>query len=158
MTTSNDIRAQKGIRSTLVGIAANLFLGIVKGAAGVLGNSYALVADAIESFSDILTSIVVIIGLKISRKPADESHPYGHGKVEPIAAAFVSLCLLIAAAVIAFESFKQIKTLVQTKQMFQTCLVCEPAMKSNLIKVFLLPSPKQYTVIWWLFISDKVSF
>ena len=110
MLIANDLRAAKGIKSTLVGIIANLFLGLIKGTAGILGNSYALIADAIESFSDILTSIVVIIGLKISRKPADESHPYGHGKIETIATAFVSLCLLGAATVIAIESYKQINT------------------------------------------------
>ncbi|HNI98548.1 MAG TPA: cation transporter, partial [Leptospiraceae bacterium] len=78
--------AEKGIKSAAVGMLANALLALCKGAAGIFGNSYALVADAIESTSDVLSSFVVLIGLKISAMPKDENHPYGHGKAEPIAA------------------------------------------------------------------------
>lgn len=88
----------------------NALLAAVKGAAGVLGHSYALVADAIESASDILTSFVVLLGLRMAGKPADKNHPYGHGKFEPLAALVVGLTLAGAAIVIAIESVSEIRT------------------------------------------------
>jgi cation diffusion facilitator family transporter len=101
---------ERGIRSTVVGIIVSIFLAVVKGVAGIIGNSYALVADAIESVSDVVTSIIVIAGLKIASKPADHDHPYGHGKAEPIAAMVVALALLGAAVIIIFQSIHEIIT------------------------------------------------
>jgi cation diffusion facilitator family transporter len=101
---------EKGIHSTVVGIIVSIFLAVVKGVAGIIGNSYALVADAIESVSDVVTSIIVIAGLKIASKPADHDHPYGHGKAEPIAAMVVALALLGAAVIIIFQSIHEIIT------------------------------------------------
>lgn len=98
----------KGVRVAYLGILANLILVVVKATAGILGNSYALVADAIESASDVLTSIIVLFGLRISLKPADETHPYGHGKYEPLAGVVVSIFLILAAVFIAIESVHQI--------------------------------------------------
>jgi cation diffusion facilitator family transporter len=100
--------ASIGIRSTLVGVAVNACLAAVKGIAGVLGNSYALIADAIESTSDIASSLIVLGGLRIAAKPADEDHPYGHGKAEPLAAMVVAVALLTAAAGIAIQSVREI--------------------------------------------------
>lgn len=91
-------------RTTLIGIVVSLVLALIKGAAGVFGNSYALIADAIESASDVFTSTAVLIGLSIAARPADSNHPYGHGKAEPLAALVVCLALLGAAAVIAINS------------------------------------------------------
>jgi cation diffusion facilitator family transporter len=102
--------AQKGLRSTLVGMAFNLTLAAVKTTAGYLGNSYALVADGIESLSDVFSSLVVFVGLRMAMRPPDESHPYGHGKAEPIAAVMVGAALLGAAALIVYESVKEILT------------------------------------------------
>ncbi len=93
-----------GMRSTLLGISTNIVLAAIKGTAGVLGHSYALIADAVESTADIATSIVVLSGLRIAAKPADEDHPYGHGKAEPLATLAVSIALCIAAVGIAVES------------------------------------------------------
>jgi len=101
-------RVSKGLKVTLFGIVTNFILVIVKFTAGILGNSYALVADAIESASDVFTSLIVLLGLKFSLKPADETHPYGHGKFEPLAGVVVSLCLILAAIFIAIESVHQI--------------------------------------------------
>lgn len=111
-------KAEKGLKSTLIGIFINLLLALTKGFAGVLGNSYALVADAIESLSDVVSSIVVYIGLKYSTKPKDENHPYGHGKAEPIAAIIVTLALLAAAVVIIVQSLSNISTPHQTPKTF----------------------------------------
>lgn len=102
--------SKKGIRTTLVGIAFSFLLVLIKGTAGILGNSYALIADAIESSSDILTSIAVLIGLRIATKPPDSNHPYGHGKAEPIAGIAVSIGLFIAAVIIIVQSIHEIIT------------------------------------------------
>jgi cation diffusion facilitator family transporter len=97
-----------GIRSTVWGILANTLLAAIKGVAGVLGNSYALIADAIESTTDIASSLIVWGGLKISGLPPDEDHPYGHGKAEPLAATVVALTLIAAAIGIAIQSIREI--------------------------------------------------
>ncbi len=91
-------------------MAANILLAAIKGIAGVVGNSYALVADAIESATDVASSLIVLGGLKISSLPPDEDHPYGHGKAEPLAAVAVSLTLTAAAVGIAIESVREILT------------------------------------------------
>ncbi|HWI92885.1 MAG TPA: cation diffusion facilitator family transporter [Flavisolibacter sp.] len=100
----------KGIRSTILGIFISLGLAIVKGVTGILGNSYALIADAIESTADVFTSGILLIGLKTSLKPADKEHPYGHGKAESLAALVISLGLLCAAGIIIKESIDNIIT------------------------------------------------
>lgn len=102
--------AAKGIRSTLVGIIVSIILALVKGTAGLVGNSYALVADAIESTADVFTSIIVLTGLKIALKPADSDHPYGHGKAEPIAGMIVASALFVAAIIIIIQSIHEIIT------------------------------------------------
>ena len=78
--------------------------------AGVLGNTYALVADAVESAADIFSSLIVWGGLAIAAQPADEDHPYGHGKAEALAAAVVALMLLAAALGIAIQAVREIRT------------------------------------------------
>jgi len=99
-----------GLSKAKLGIIVNIFLAITKGVAGLVGHSYALVADAIESASDIITSGVIAFGFRMAEKPADERHPYGHGKFEPLSAAIVSLILFAAAIIIAVESVKEIAT------------------------------------------------
>jgi cation diffusion facilitator family transporter len=94
------------MRAARAGLLANAALALVKGAAGVLGNSFALVADAVESLGDILGSLVVWSGLRVSAQDADPEHPYGHGKAEPIAAAAVGLMLVLAGAGIVFRAIQ----------------------------------------------------
>jgi cation diffusion facilitator family transporter len=100
----------RGIRSTVLGIFISLGLAVVKGVTGILGNSYALIADAIESTADVFTSGILLIGLKTSLKPPDKEHPYGHGKAESLAALVISLGLLCAAGIIIKESITNIAT------------------------------------------------
>jgi cation diffusion facilitator family transporter len=100
----------RGIRSAQLGLLVNAALAGVKLVAGLVGNSYALVADAIESTADVLASIAVWGGLAIAAQPADEDHPYGHGKAEPLAASAVALMLLGAAVGIAIEAIQEIRT------------------------------------------------
>ncbi len=99
-----------GLVAAGIGMAVNIVLAIVKIVTGVVGNSYALIADGIESTSDIVSSLVVWTGLKISSQPVDEDHPYGHGKAESIAGVIVALALLAAAAFIAIQSVREIVT------------------------------------------------
>ena len=98
------------MRSTLVGILLNVVLALAKGVAGFLGHSFALMADALESFSDVVSSFIVYFGLRLSLKPPDEDHPYGHGKFEPIAATVVGMSLTGAALTIAVVSVREILT------------------------------------------------
>jgi cation diffusion facilitator family transporter len=100
----------RGIRAALLGMAVNAVLALTKLAAGIVGNSYALIADAVESSTDIFSSLIVWRGLRVAAKPPDPDHPYGHGKAEPIAAAIVSLLLLGAAVGIAFAAVEEIRT------------------------------------------------
>lgn len=100
----------KNIRTIYVSIAGNLILALVKWIAGTVGNSYALIADAIESTSDVFSSLLVLFGLKYSHKPADEDHPYGHGRAEPLATFVVVGLLVVSAFVIAYNSIVNIRT------------------------------------------------
>lgn len=103
-------RVARGIRSAQVGLLTNAVLAISKLIAGVLGNSYALVADAIESTADIFSSLIVWGGLHIATRTADEEYPFGYGKAEPLAAAVVALMLLGAAVLIAVQAIEEIRT------------------------------------------------
>jgi len=89
-------------------IAINLVLALVKISVGVVGNSYALIADGIESTADIFSSLVVWSGLQISSKPPDQDHPYGHGKAESLAGLAVALFLIAAAIFIAVQAIQEI--------------------------------------------------
>lgn len=106
-----DIHPSKtAIRTTLIGIGVSVVLIFVKGIAGYLGHSYALIADATESGADILSSGLLWLALRIALKQPDEEHPYGHGKAEPIAAIVVSLFLIAAAIWIGYHSIAFIGT------------------------------------------------
>jgi len=102
--------SQACLRSTLTGIVVSAILAVVKGIAGVVGNSYALIADAIESTTDIFSSLVVYGGIKIASIPRDSNHPYGHGKAEPLAAILVATGLYAAATGISIQSIREIVT------------------------------------------------
>ena len=100
-------RLQRSLRVTFIGMAANTLLAAAKLTAGVLGNSYALIADAVESLADVFSSVIVWRGVVLAAEPADENHPYGHGKAEPIAAAIVATILLIAALGISIQAIRE---------------------------------------------------
>lgn len=98
------------MRAAQVGMLVNLILAIIKLIAGIVGHAYALVADAVESTADIFSSLVVYGGLHIAAQPADEDHPYGHGRAEALAGALVALMLFAAALGIAIEAIREIRT------------------------------------------------
>ena len=101
---------QSGARIALFGMVINAALAAAKIVAGVLGNAYVLIADGIESTLDIAGSVVIWGGLKVAARPPDESHPYGHGKAEPIAAAIVAAGVIAAAIGLAVQSAREIVT------------------------------------------------
>ena len=101
---------QSGARVALLGLVINLVLAIAKITAGLIGNAYVLIADGIESTLDIGGSIVIWGGLKFAARPPDATHPYGHGKAEPVAAAIVAFGVLAAALGLAVQSTREIFT------------------------------------------------
>ncbi len=101
---------QTALKATYFSIIGNVCLSIVKGLAGFFGNSYALIADAIESTTDIFSSLLVLFGIKYSSRPADENHPYGHGRAEPLITFLVVGFLITSATIIAYESISNINT------------------------------------------------
>ena len=106
----NDDRRQRSIHAAALGLVTNALLACGKLTAGVLGNSYALIADAIESFADIFSSIIVWRGVVVAARPADADHPYGHGRAETLAAALVSLMLVGAAGLILIQASREVFT------------------------------------------------
>ncbi|MFH1680955.1 MAG: cation diffusion facilitator family transporter, partial [Candidatus Eisenbacteria bacterium] len=102
-------RVDSGIRASGLSIGVNLVLALVKVLTGLVGNSYALVADGIESAADVVSSAVVWGGLRISTRPPDRSHPYGHGKAESLAGVAVAAAIVLAAGIIAVQSVQEIK-------------------------------------------------
>jgi cation diffusion facilitator family transporter len=101
---------QKAIQATYLSIFGNFILAVAKGITGIFGNSYALVADAIESMTDVFSSALVLFGLKYATRPADSNHPYGHGRAETLVTFLVVGFLLISATVIAYGSILNIQT------------------------------------------------
>jgi cation diffusion facilitator family transporter len=103
-------RLHHGAQLALTGIVVNALLAGLKIAAGIIGTSYALVADGVESTLDIFGSVVIWFGLKVAAEPPDAEHPYGHGKAEPVAAIVVSLVLIAVAFGLAVQSVREIIT------------------------------------------------
>ncbi len=106
-TLTNGEHARHTILLSLIG---NVVLVFVKLITGLIGNSFALIADAIESIGDVFSSFIIYLGLRVSDKPADEDHPFGHGKVEPIISFLVVLFLIISAGFIAFQAINNIQS------------------------------------------------
>jgi cation diffusion facilitator family transporter len=106
----NSTHEQTAIKATYFSIVGNSCLALIKAFAGFFGNSYALIADAIESTTDIFASFLVLFGLKYASRPADKNHPYGHGRAEPLITFLVVGFLITSATVIAYESIKNIGT------------------------------------------------
>ena len=101
---------QSAVKTTYFSLISNACLAIIKAVAGIFGNSYALIADAIESTADIFSSFLVLFGIKYSNRPADANHPYGHGRAEPLITFLVVGFLITSATIIAYESIHNIST------------------------------------------------
>lgn len=102
--------SKQATRTVVFSILSNLLLAIIKFFAGVFGNSYALIADAIESTADVFSSLLVLFGIRYANRPPDENHPYGHGKAEPLMTFLVVGFLIVSAVVIAYQSIINMQT------------------------------------------------
>lgn len=136
-------RFDKAVRVTSVGLFVNLGLTVFKLFAGILGNSAAMVADSIHSLSDFLTDIVVIFGFQIARKPMDESHNYGHGKIETLSASLVGLMLFVVAGQILLFGLRKILLFAEGGILEQPSLI---ALYAALLSVISKELMYQYTI------------
>lgn len=102
------VNEKKAIKAAYFSIAGNFFLALLKWLAGYFGNSYALIADAIESTTDIFSSFLVLLGLRYAHRPPDSNHPYGHGRIEALVTFAVVGFLMISATIIGYESIQNI--------------------------------------------------
>ncbi len=98
------------VKTIYFSIISSAILASIKWTAGFFGNSYALIADAIESTTDIVSSILVLFGIKYSGKPADKNHPYGHGRIEPLVTFLVVGFLIVSAIIISIHAIRNIQT------------------------------------------------
>ncbi len=103
-----EVRAQYGSLAGIVGIICNLFLFMMKLVIGIIVNSISITADAVNNLSDAASSIVSLVGVNMAKKPADEEHPFGHGRVEYIAAMIVSFIILLVGFGLFKSSFDKI--------------------------------------------------
>lgn len=107
MSTAHE---KSAVKATYFSIAGNAAMSAIKLLSGFFGNSYALIADGIESTADIFASLLVLFGLKYASRPADKNHPYGHGRVEPLITFLVVGFLILSALIIAHEAIVNIQT------------------------------------------------
>jgi len=105
---SLDARAREGKRLILTGVAANIVLALAKVTGGIFGHSHALIADGIESSLDVLGSSMIWLAIKYAERPPDRDHPYGHGKMESLAALGTSLFLILAGLLVGYQSVHSI--------------------------------------------------
>ena len=104
----SDIRSKRIYRVTLLGGVVNALLLVAKFMAGIMGHSAAMVADAVHSLSDFVTDVIVLIFVRLSNKPADEDHAYGHGKYETIATSIIGVALLVVAIMLGWGGLTKI--------------------------------------------------
>lgn len=104
---SRELLYRQATRAVLIGLVINTLLGVVKLAAGLIGHSFALIADAVNSLGDVFTSAVVLFALRMSQKPPDTDHPYGHTRAEAIAGSNVALLVLVSALIVGWEAVRR---------------------------------------------------
>ena len=109
LTTANSSESlyRSATRATLLGLIVNSALGVVKLVGGIVGNSFALLSDAVNSLGDCLTSIVVLFALRVAQRPPDDEHPYGHTRAEAIAATNVAVVIILSALTIGWEAVRR---------------------------------------------------
>ncbi|MCQ2286240.1 MAG: cation diffusion facilitator family transporter [Bacteroidales bacterium] len=136
---------EKGIyKVTMMGSAVNLLLVIFKFVAGVLGNSTAMIADAVHSLSDFATDIIVLVFVKISNKPQDKGHDYGHGKYETLATTMIGLALFAVAIAIIVSGTTKIAAWANGKELASPGML---ALWAALVSIVLKEGIYQYTII-----------
>ena len=101
-------RSAQIIRTSIIGIAANVLLAAFKAVVGILASSVAIVMDAVNNLSDALSSVITIIGTKLSQRPADREHPFGFGRIEYFSAIIIAVIVLSAGITSLIESVKKV--------------------------------------------------
>ena len=127
-------RNRRIYRITLAGSIVNVVLLVLKFAAGILGNSAAMIADAIHSLSDFLTDIIVIVFVRLSSKPADHDHDYGHGKYETLATSVIGLALAVVAVLIGWDGIEKIADALQGNRLESPGII---ALRAALLSITL---------------------
>lgn len=110
-------RDRRIYRITLAGSIVNIVLLVFKFIAGILGHSAAMIADAIHSLSDFLTDIIVIVFIRLSSKPVDHDHDYGHGKYETLATSVIGMALAVVAVMLGWDGIEKIIYVMQGNQL-----------------------------------------
>ena len=108
MDRRRDSLYREATNAALFGLVVNVSLGIVKLSAGILGHSFALIADSVNSLGDSAASVIVLGFLRVAQKPADSDHPYGHSRAEAVGASTVSLLIIIAALIVGWQALSRI--------------------------------------------------
>ena len=139
----NDTREKEIYKTTLIGSLINFILLIFKFVAGFIGHSSAMIADAVHSLSDFITDIIVIIFVKISNKPQDEDHSYGHGKYETLATAIIGVTLLAVGIGIVVNSTKEITSFISGKDIETPGIL---ALIAAIISIIFKEALYRYTV------------
>ncbi|TGX79534.1 cation transporter [Palleniella muris] len=140
-------RDQRIYRVTLTGSVVNFILLIIKFAAGILGHSAAMIADAVHSLSDFLTDIVVILFVRISSRPADADHDYGHGKYETIATSVIGMVLLAVAITIGWNGIEKIIYVIKGNELQSPELIAlVAAVASILLKEWIFRMTRKVAV------------
>lgn len=142
-------REKKIYRVTLTGSVVNVILLVFKFIAGILGGSAAMIADAVHSLSDFLTDIVVIAFVRISSKPEDEDHDYGHGKYETLATSIIGLALLMVGLYIFYNGARQIWDVMHGAEIEQPGLV---ALIAAIVSILM----KEWTYRFTVSVGKKV--
>ncbi|MEO0289123.1 MAG: cation diffusion facilitator family transporter [candidate division WOR-3 bacterium] len=145
----NEKRKREGIKVTLIGLFVNIVLTLLKIFFGIVGRSKALIADGFHSLSDFITDIVVIFGLKFSSKPVDESHDYGHGKIETFATLVVGIFLIFVGIFIFYSSAKTILSIFKGYDVIQPNRI-------TFIFAFLSIIIKEGLYRYTVFIADRI--
>lgn len=96
-------------RAAILGLLVNLLLGVVKLIGGILGSSFALISDAVNSLGDVFMSLVVVFALRVAQRPPDDEHPYGHTRAEAIAGSNVALLVIVSALLVGWEAIQRIR-------------------------------------------------
>ena len=126
-------RSQKIIRTSIIGIVANVLLAAFKAVVGILANSVAIIMDAVNNLSDALSSVITIVGTKLSERPADREHPFGFGRVEYFSAIIIAVIVLSAGITSLIESVKKIFEPIEPEYTNVTLVVIAVAIVVKLI-------------------------
>jgi len=137
---TNGMRARRTILFSLFG---NIILVFIKLITGIFGNSFAIIADAIESAGDVFSSFIVYLGLRVSVKPSDDDHPFGHGKVEPIISFIVVFFLIISAGFIAYQAINNIQSPQKMPSPYALIVLAGVILYKELLYQFVSKKSKQ---------------